>query len=308
MFFLDLSLPASGEVQGWQVDVYTQKDPYSGVSVGEPSDSFEGDETVILYAEVTYNEMPIRNINVAYQVFGPLNPLHNFTLFMSSVTDDSGMAQESFRIPWFGENAETIAFGTWHIVARVENAFDFLTFKVGWTVEIASLNVTNPNFPRGSWQNVHLSLKNIALIPKDAILSIILYDSIMNVFNICYENVTINVGGGERNLVLQVPHSAAVGAAKLNASVHIPTGSLNSPEVSTNLRINLLGDLDSNDMVDMRDLGIAASAFGTKPGDPRWNPIADITGTIYLLADGKVNMKDVGVTATQFGNTVEPEH
>jgi len=37
------------------------------------------------------------------------------------------------------------------------------------------------------------------------------------------------------------------------------------------------------------------------------NPIADITGTTYLLADGKVNMKDVGVTATQFGNTVEPE-
>jgi len=44
-----------------------------------------------------------------------------------------------------------------------------------------------------------------------------------------------------------------------------------------------------------------ARAFGSKPGDPQWNPLADITGSEYLVPDGKVDVRDVSLVAKNFG-------
>jgi PKD repeat protein len=61
-------------------------------------------------------------------------------------------------------------------------------------------------------------------------------------------------------------------------------------------------DLDRNYVIDMRDVAIAARAFGTSPGDPLWNPDADITGP-GDVPDGKVDMRDIALVATHFGET-----
>lgn len=47
--------------------------------------------------------------------------------------------------------------------------------------------------------------------------------------------------------------------------------------------------------VDMRDIGVIGSAFGSSPGDTRWNPNRDING------DGKIDLRDIGITARNFG-------
>jgi ABC-type transport system substrate-binding protein len=47
--------------------------------------------------------------------------------------------------------------------------------------------------------------------------------------------------------------------------------------------------------VDGRDIAVASKAFGTRPGDPRWSPIADITG------DYKIDGKDLARIAKRFG-------
>jgi parallel beta-helix repeat protein len=59
----------------------------------------------------------------------------------------------------------------------------------------------------------------------------------------------------------------------------------------------IVGDVDFNRIVDMRDIGAVAYAFGSYPGHPRWIPIADING------DNKVDMKDIGRVAKNFGIT-----
>jgi PKD repeat protein len=61
-------------------------------------------------------------------------------------------------------------------------------------------------------------------------------------------------------------------------------------------------DLDQNRVIDMRDVAIAARAFGTSPGDPLWNPAADITGP-GDVPDGKVDMRDIALVASHFGET-----
>jgi parallel beta-helix repeat protein len=60
-------------------------------------------------------------------------------------------------------------------------------------------------------------------------------------------------------------------------------------------------DINHDLKVDMKDIATVAKAFGTSPGDPKWNPSADITGTVPLVPDGKVDMRDIGLVAKNFG-------
>jgi len=59
----------------------------------------------------------------------------------------------------------------------------------------------------------------------------------------------------------------------------------------------LTGDINVDGKVDMRDLSIVALAFGSYPGDPRWNPEADING------DNKIDMRDLVLICKNFGNS-----
>lgn len=53
-------------------------------------------------------------------------------------------------------------------------------------------------------------------------------------------------------------------------------------------------DFNGDGKVDMLDISIAARAFMTVQGDPRWNPTADINN------DGEVDMIDIALIAQQF--------
>jgi len=52
--------------------------------------------------------------------------------------------------------------------------------------------------------------------------------------------------------------------------------------------------------VDMRDVYIVNKAYGSKPGDPNWNPDADLNG------DDKVDMKDMYIVTREFGKVTDP--
>jgi len=61
-------------------------------------------------------------------------------------------------------------------------------------------------------------------------------------------------------------------------------------------------DINHDLKVNMKDIGAAAIAFGTVPGDFFWNPHVDITGGSGA-SDGKVDMRDIGLIARAFGLT-----
>jgi len=67
----------------------------------------------------------------------------------------------------------------------------------------------------------------------------------------------------------------------------------------------IIGDLTGDREVDMRDIAIAARAFGSTPGHPRWDPRADITGP-EGYPDNEVDMRDIGILARNFGNIWNP--
>lgn len=59
----------------------------------------------------------------------------------------------------------------------------------------------------------------------------------------------------------------------------------------------LPGDINHDGKVDMRDIGTICRAYGTVPGDPDWNPKAD------LNEDAIINMLDVNIATANFGKT-----
>jgi hypothetical protein len=55
-------------------------------------------------------------------------------------------------------------------------------------------------------------------------------------------------------------------------------------------------DLNKDNKIDMKDISTTAKAFGTHPGEPRWNLIADI---VYPW--GSIDMRDISIVARHFG-------
>jgi len=64
--------------------------------------------------------------------------------------------------------------------------------------------------------------------------------------------------------------------------------------------VKMYGDVDANGHIDLFDLAAAALAFGSRPGEERWNPQAD------LIQDGIVNVFDLTVVMIHF-NEVAPK-
>jgi hypothetical protein len=60
----------------------------------------------------------------------------------------------------------------------------------------------------------------------------------------------------------------------------------------------LIGDLNGDGVVDIFDAIIFSDAFGSKPGDPNWNPYADFNG------DGVIDIYDAITFASHFGQSL----
>jgi hypothetical protein len=63
------------------------------------------------------------------------------------------------------------------------------------------------------------------------------------------------------------------------------------------VKIRIVGDLNGDGKVDVKDISVVAYAFGSYPGHPRWNQAADIN------RDGKIDVRDVAAASRNFGIT-----
>jgi len=62
---------------------------------------------------------------------------------------------------------------------------------------------------------------------------------------------------------------------------------------------SLSTDLNNDGTVNIQDIALVAKAYGTKPEDPDWNPIADVAEPY-----GEINIVDTATVAKDYGKTV----
>jgi PKD repeat protein len=69
----------------------------------------------------------------------------------------------------------------------------------------------------------------------------------------------------------------------------------NVKEGTIRIKVRIRGDINGDGKVDMKDIALAALAFGSDPSYSRWNPDADID------ENSKIDLKDIALIAKNFG-------
>jgi len=246
----NLELTFSAENHGGEFDIFTQKEPFSGRGLNVTSDAFGPEEEVMIYASVIYNDYPVAMAHVAFEIHGPENSVYNITFFDYARTDDSGVANISFRIGLVSE----IHFGEWRIVGSVylvdEVLQDFLSFEAGWIVEIISMktvdenNVEQTKFMKGECVGIELLVRNIAMTEKKATIAITMYDLLNVLVNSTQmEDYALPATSTELHIhcFLAIPEWASAGDAVVSACAYTAPISLGGvpycPKVSKSFLI-----------------------------------------------------------------------
>lgn len=203
------------------LDVYTQKEPYSGKGYNATSDAFAPQDLVILYGLVTLNDDPVPDKLVSFDVYDP-NGTH--IVYRSNMTDENGLAVVNFRL----DNNAT--FGTYLVVGSVEVAgniaTDYLRFEVGWIINIVGLETVDIagtpkiEFRKGETVYVNIFLRNIALTSRNVTLTIVICDEKSEPIAVASFQTRVDSGWVELKtaFTLSIPDWAFVGVATAYAN------------------------------------------------------------------------------------------
>jgi PKD repeat protein len=77
----------------------------------------------------------------------------------------------------------------------------------------------------------------------------------------------------------------------------------NNVFVDGTFTVRLVGDVNGDEVVDLSDVSIVAEAFGTSIGQPGYVRAADITGAVYLVPDGVIDLMDIATVSINFGKS-----
>jgi uncharacterized membrane protein len=255
------------------IDVFTQK---GGVGVNQSSDMFQPQELVTLYALVTFNDNPVASKLVSFKASGPLNALQNMTAGGSSLTNEGGIAEFSFRIPWPSTDPEKKVFGEWNVISTVDIAdvrvVDTLTFLVGWIVKITNIATLDAElrpevyYLRQSTIVFNLTVLNSARTAKPSTITIDVQDSAGHpIIHIQLDNLILQPGLSYVNASATIPLDASIGRATVSAAPYTAPielgGVLYSPAIATTFEIVTIMPLTY--LVTFAQTGLDARAIGT---------------------------------------------
>jgi hypothetical protein len=179
---------APQSVVGLSIDVYTGYPyPYGGQGGNMTSDSFGPQQEVCLTALVTYNEYPVQQKLVGFQIYHQ-GATQGYNFAREGTTGTNGIAHISFRLPWPCNDPVNEIFGWWYVNATVEVAeqvvVDNLKFWVWWPVEVVSIE---PKFTEGNsvvqtkqgcTMNFTMHYRRFDAQPKDVLLTAAVYDEL----------------------------------------------------------------------------------------------------------------------------------
>jgi hypothetical protein len=250
---------------GRSIDLFTCEERYPGYITpftgkdyfGGQVDSYAPQDLVCLCAKVTYNNEPVVNKEVVFEIRGPVNPYHNVTVMRQASTNESGIACITFRIPWPYPYSEESIFGNWSVMARVSignvEVMDSHWFLVGWIIDVVdillydSMSVPTHIFQENTYVFINTTVHNIAMTPRNVTLGIVIYDELDVPIGAVYATY-YNVPPGETELdklpilvLIYIPEWAYVGMGTVydNAFTTLPAegGICWCPEHNTWIKI-----------------------------------------------------------------------
>jgi hypothetical protein len=187
---------APQKILGLGIDLYTQYPyPYGGQGSNQPSDMFGPQQLVDLFVNVTYNEYPVQQKLVGFEIHHG-----NLVFWREATTDEYGVAHVSFRLPWPCIDPVNEIFGKWYVIATVEVAEqvknDTLGFWVEWPVWVLSVEPKQTEFvqlkPNGNTLLFTMVFLTHSMQKIPVTLTTTVYDELG--FFIGSDSLTVNVG------------------------------------------------------------------------------------------------------------------
>ena len=258
-----------------QVDVFTQKQPYSGRGHNMPSDAFGPQDVVILYALVLRDNAPVDNILVAFDVETPNGA--NFSI--SNPTNASGIATVNFTIATPPINiTQTDVFGYWTVIGTIlysgQVYSDTLTFRVDWVVKLLTVRTIDEDlsyqssFGNGGDVGLEITLRSIAKTLRNATISIVIEDELGFTVNFSLIKDFI-VQPNEKLLYIynkaMLPKGAHIGYAKVIVSAFTALvnegGTPFCPSIETDFFVSPINPLT----IDLHDVAVVAVLPSANP-------------------------------------------
>jgi len=149
------------------------------------SDGFGPQAEVLLCAEVTYNEYPVQQKLVGFEIYHQGATIY-YDFAREATTDADGKACISFRIPWPCADPVNEIFGWWYVNATVEVAeqvaVDNLKFFVYWPVFVLSVEPKAASFTQrktgGDTMMFTVTYGTYFVQPQHAIITCTVYDEL----------------------------------------------------------------------------------------------------------------------------------
>jgi hypothetical protein len=136
------------------LDLYTQK---AGEGPNEPGGEFKVGEEVRLISRVTYNDYPLQQKLVAFEV---RNSLNESVELRTAITDEDGLAAISFRIPDIpSSNGSWTAISTVDIAGKV--AWDTISFRVYLRIPVGGYSFPIKGYTTATHLTPYLALIGI---------------------------------------------------------------------------------------------------------------------------------------------------
>jgi len=173
---------------GVVIDVYTEKGGQGlgynwDVSPPEQwpyptawSDAFAPQEEVTVYAKVTYNDDPVQNKPVAFEV---KDETGTAVLYRTAFTNSEGIATIDFRLIWECTKVFGAKFEVWEIFASVSvseiEALDVCKFRYGWLVQIDEI-IAPSSATKCTLVPIVIDLNNICYTDKTVFVTVVIYD------------------------------------------------------------------------------------------------------------------------------------
>jgi hypothetical protein len=214
------------KVLGRSIDVYVcnYPDGYNGAGPNQPSDMFWPQKEVCLCANVTYNEWPEQQKDVAFQIIDPHGTIWGV---IYARTNQYGTASTCFRLPWPCDNPEYY-IGKWTVVGTVDVACtivnDTLEFKYDYLVRIWKVTADKTDWNHNETVCITVEYGSQAQMPRPEILAVTAKDEVGVPFFYIGKNVTI---GGAKfcewanftdEICIYVPKWARAGVAEIDVA------------------------------------------------------------------------------------------
>ena len=216
-----------GYVIGRVIDLTTQyPDPYGGQGPGMPSDMFWPQKQVELNAYVTYNEWPVQQKIVAFEIDNPQGDLVDL---LTGITDTNGKAHVSFRIPWPCDDPESL-FGVWTVKATVDLyciiVNDTLEFHFDYLVHWLKVTTDKIDYGHCEYINLNVTFGSHSQQAHWVLITVVGHDEVNVPYGV--DRVWILVEGAEYctlkeytvQLSIHVPKYAAAGTSTLYVNAY----------------------------------------------------------------------------------------